>query len=100
MLALTRHAYEQCKSRGIDPYIVHEKVNSLRNKIAAHRREERVLVVIECLSCEIYLEDGSNGDQVVAAVDPRDVDTQRPAITTVFLNRRAQSYSTHYTILK
>lgn len=101
MLALTKHAWSQCEARGINPYRVKEVVNSKAQEIARFaKKTDRVLVVIEDLGYEVFLNDGSNGDQVVASVDPRDVHSSRPAITTVFVNRKAQGYSVHYTIIK
>jgi hypothetical protein len=85
---LTKHALEQCEVRGIDPDKVRQAVSKHSSAITKHKQQ--VLVVVERYPRSVYCADGSNGDTVIAVVDPQDVYSWRNCVKTVFLRRSSQ----------
>lgn len=82
---LTYHAREQITSRGIttDSEVL-DAVNQRVDQVSGSKSWE-VKVVVKRLEAKVYCPDGSNGDVVVACVDPKNL-----AVKTVMLQRAAQ----------
>jgi hypothetical protein len=90
MFKLTVHAAEQCASRGItDPAEVLSACRKVENQIAAADAWE-VLVIVKVFAAKQTLPDGSNGEVVLAAVDP-----DSGFVKTVFLQRKTQVIRKH-----
>ena len=84
-IILTNHAIEQINSRNIcTPDEVLLAVNRHSKEIEKSKAWQ-VKVIVKSLPRFIYLPDGSNGDIVIAAIDPG-----RLTIKTVMLERRSQ----------
>lgn len=81
---LTLHAREQCHQRGFSTDEVESVVNKYASRIGESRSWE-VRVVVKKLSGKVYLPDGSNGDVILACVDP-----VRMTVKTVMLQRYSQ----------
>jgi hypothetical protein len=85
-VSLSWHAKDQCKVRGIDPREVLATVRGWRREIERSGAWE-VRVVVGFYQVKQVCEDGSNGDLVLACVDPRNL-----KIKTVMLQRSSQAY--------
>lgn len=84
MSELTKHALDQCLTRGFDPDEVLSAVQDHEREISRSDAWE-VRVVVKVYPVSRYLPDGSNGDTVIACVNPRTL-----RITTVMLQRDSQ----------
>lgn len=83
---LTLHAKQQIASRAVTTESeVLAAVNRHENAIRSSRAHE-VRVVVKVLTASVYLPDGSNGDVVLACVDPSTV-----RVKTVMVQRRSQA---------
>ena len=85
LFRLTRHAQEQIDTRGVTTGAeVLGAVNRYADEIE-NTREWQVKVVVKRLTAKVYLPDGSNGDVVLAAVDPGSGN-----VKTIMLQRGSQ----------
>ncbi len=85
-IRLSRHAKEQCDARGIAST---EEVEAAVKKAAAKIGKSNtweVRVVVKQFSNKVSLPDGSNGNLVIACVDP-----QSGTVKTVMLQRESQT---------
>jgi len=85
MFTLTKHAWEQCQIRDIRSDTVLAVVNRKSVQIRQFQSDYEVKVIIGRLSVKVFLPDGSNGDTVLACVDPRN-----NTVKTVMFQRWAQ----------
>jgi hypothetical protein len=97
---LSKHATERIDGRGItSDREVNAVVSSYAAEIRQHQSEFEVRVVVRSLRFKVSLPDGSNGDLVIACVDPRSL-----VVKTVMLQRRGQAQrkasQVHYCGLK
>jgi len=85
MIELTLHASEQIQSRGV--VTATEVLEAVRRNedVISQSQSCQVMVIVKTFSGKICLPDGSNGDTVLACVDPR---TMR--VKTVMLQRSSQ----------
>lgn len=85
MVTITKHAEDQCNSRGIaTPLEVLQAVRQVEGRLPRHVDNIKIVVKRTVFS---FLPDGSNGDCVVACV------TGTGIIKTVMLERSAQLQS-------
>jgi hypothetical protein len=91
VIRMSKHANEQCESRGFDPNEVSAVVNGKGERIQKSKSWE-VRVIVKVFRAILHLPDGSNGDCVVACVDP-----ESRTVKTVMLQRRTQvEHKKHY----
>lgn len=87
MIRLSRHAKEQCETRGFDPNEVESICAGREAQIKKHsNRTNEVRVVVKRYAAQQVCSDGSNGDIAVACVD-----TRNGVVKTVMLQRRTQA---------
>jgi pyridoxine 5'-phosphate synthase PdxJ len=86
MTYLTRHAREQIDARQVCTQAeVMREVTRKAREIRRHWQEREVKVIVKTMKAKVILEGDSNGEVVVACVDPYDL-----GIKTVMLTRQAQ----------